>query len=339
MRSMGIGTSIAVLAALAAMGPGWSQEPGAITPAVADRPVMGRPDMPGEPAVPTEPPVTPPVEPATETSVLLERGPVPITWPTEAVPVTVRPRTAVPESMLTDARCRLRYQSDSGWFLLEFLDGLPGGFPQRMRVLPGRELELLEVLAAQDGQAEFRVTGQTTAYRGKAYILPLGIARESPAWPEASEQPPAPAGEAEAEQNQAATSAPAVRDDTERIRTSLMKDRPARPVLPAPVQREPSRAEAGEAVSRPPAAPPAGDILIDRTVRIAPAADGEWMEARFEADNTLQERPLPLLPCRLLERAEAIHGKLRITGILRRYKGRDYLLLRKALVERDMGQL
>ena len=116
-----------------------------------------------------------------------------------------------------------------------------------------------------------------------------------------------------------------------------MKNRPARPLVPAPAPRQPPRVEASPEGS-PPVAPPAGDILIDRTVRIARSADGHWMEAHFEADNTLQEQPLALLPCRLLERAEAVDGKVRITGILRRYKGREYLLLRKVLAERDMGQ-
>jgi hypothetical protein len=293
-------------------------------------PLMGRPDMPGPPAapaasaappeplviIPVELPAVSKAEPATEPSLLMERGPVPITLPTAAIPLNLPPR-----------------------FVLEFLDNLPGGFPAQMRVLPGRELAFLEALAAQDPPGEFRVTGQTTSYRGKAYILLLTIAKDSPPRAQRSEQPSGPAPALPAPEALRATSRPVPADDAERIRTSLMKNRPARPLVPPPVPPTPRNLEAGGASSlRPPAAPPAGDILIDRTVRIASSPDGQWMEARFEADNTLQEQPVPLLPCRLLERAEVIGGKVRITGILRRYKGQDYLLLRKVLTERNMGQ-
>jgi hypothetical protein len=153
-------------------------------------------------------------------------------------------------------------------------------------------------------------------------------------------EPPAPAASAPAS---TPSSRPTTMTSAERIRQSLTRSRPLQPIVPA--LRPARAAEDGGTTTLPaggrPAGPeraPAGDILIDRVVRIARGADGQWMEARFEADNSLLERPLPLLPCRLLEKAEALTGKVRITGVIRRYKGQDYLLLRKVIAERDMGQ-
>jgi hypothetical protein len=262
---------------------------------------------------------------------LLERQAVPVTTPTFAVVTPKPPPPAVPESMVVDARCRLGLE-DSGWFLLEFLQELPAGFPKQMRILPTRELETLQSLSAARPGASFRVSGQTTAYRGRAYVLVLSVAEELPTGaakplsdPSAS---PAP--------NSQPTGAAASGDDMERIRQSLTRTKPPKPVLPTPPAPSSPDAELLAVPSQTPA--PAGDILIDRVVRLSRAADGQWMEARFEADNTLQERPLPLLPCRVLERAEAIPGKVRITGVIHHYQGHDFLLLRKAFAERDMGQ-
>ncbi|MCJ7544190.1 MAG: hypothetical protein MUP47_06430 [Phycisphaerae bacterium] len=329
---MRTGLSIVVFAVvLGVVWPLLAVQPRPDTPAGMRAVPLGRPDLPAAPAAPAAP--------ATEPSLLLERGPVPITTPTQEIPLERPPRVPVPESMVIDARCRLTREAGGRWSALQFLDDLPGGFPSRMRVLPGRELELLERLVAEDATAEFRVTGQTTSYRDKAYILPLSIAKDVPIMAQPAARPPAPVPEVKAPQAQGAPVEPTSPDEAERIRSSLMKNRPAKPIVPAPAPRQPPNPEPGViASSRQPAAPPAGDILINRTIRIARSADGQWMEARFEADNTLQEQPVPLLPCQVLERAETIDGKLRITGVLRRYKGRDYLLLRKALADRDMGQ-
>ena len=86
-------------------------------------------------------------------------------------------------------------------------------------------------------------------------------------------------------------------------------------------------------------------VLIDRLVRVVRDADDGWMTVRFESDNTLQDPPMRLLPCRMLERAEQLAaGKARQTDILRvsgevyQYKGNNYLLLRKVLPQRDMKQ-
>ena len=82
-----------------------------------------------------------------------------------------------------------------------------------------------------------------------------------------------------------------------------------------------------------------GPTVIDRLVRLTPEPKKPWMLARFEADNTLHQPPLRLLPCRMLEIAEQTASRsrvLRVTGRIYVYKGRRYLLLLKVLSERDL---
>jgi hypothetical protein len=88
-----------------------------------------------------------------------------------------------------------------------------------------------------------------------------------------------------------------------------------------------------------------GSMIVDRVVRIYPEGKGGWWVIGFQGDNTLREPPIRLLPSPLLEEAEKDVAaapakiKFRVTGELTEYKGRRYLLLRKLLVEKDLGQL
>jgi hypothetical protein len=89
----------------------------------------------------------------------------------------------------------------------------------------------------------------------------------------------------------------------------------------------------------------AGPMIVDRVVQIYPAGKKGWLAIHFVGDNTLREPPMFLLPCALLETAEeqiagsAEHLKFRVSGETTDYHGRKYLLLRKLLVEKDLGQL
>lgn len=90
-----------------------------------------------------------------------------------------------------------------------------------------------------------------------------------------------------------------------------------------------------------------------------PLAEGDWLSNRlgrlgkdkkgtllfvYEADAaSLSEPPLILLPCLKLERMEALAAKkpnavFAITGEVTVYHGKGYLLLRKVMRHRDMGQ-
>ena len=87
--------------------------------------------------------------------------------------------------------------------------------------------------------------------------------------------------------------------------------------------------------------------MIDRLVTFLPVGHGNWVEAVFEADNNGQEPPLRVLPSVLLPGPpdgtdpDSMVGTTQrywVSGEIMEYRGRRYLLLRKALVRRDMGQ-
>jgi hypothetical protein len=136
--------------------------------------------------------------------------------------------------------------------------------------------------------------------------------------------------------------------DSDEILNALRRDRLGKPVVPVvrPETRRPNE---------PSVAPvPKGKVLpagrgwtvVDRLVTLAPAKRGQWMQVRFQSDNTLREPPMRLLPCGILRKAELIAAaaekgktvRLRISGVITFYRGKRFLLLRKALLERDLGR-
>ena len=280
-------------------------------------------------------------------SVLLDRPPVPITPPTSEKPVKGA-KVAISDLPIVDRRCRMKTDPQSGWAILEFENapGLPALDPHRL--LPCRRLEQMERLASQDPAAVFRVSGEVTVFQNQAYILPRTLAVDS-ASAEAQAYPAALPPSRGAGKKAARAAVKSVPDESasdanasssEGIMKALTRNRPAKPVLPAAESAElipetQSVAPLGEA----PAAPERDAMVVDRLVRAFRGGDPAWWEARFESDNTLQDRPIRLLPCRLLERAQKATGRLVVTGEITYYKGRAYLLLRKLLPERDMGQL
>ncbi len=86
-----------------------------------------------------------------------------------------------------------------------------------------------------------------------------------------------------------------------------------------------------------------GDWVINRMGRLGKDAKGTLLFV-YEADATdLSEPPLILLPCRKLEQMELLvakkpNVKFMVTGEVTVYHGKGYLLLRKVMLHRDMGQ-
>jgi hypothetical protein len=85
-----------------------------------------------------------------------------------------------------------------------------------------------------------------------------------------------------------------------------------------------------------------GTFIIDRTGRLARAADGQGWEFNFEADGqTLQDPPMKVLPnLKLMVMEEAIDRggsdvRFRVSGSLTEYRGRNYILLEKVIVAQD----
>jgi hypothetical protein len=89
-----------------------------------------------------------------------------------------------------------------------------------------------------------------------------------------------------------------------------------------------------------------GFMLVDRTGRIS--RDGDWWMISFIADNhpeAAPEPPMKLLPNRMLERTvretESASGTVEfiVSGEVTDFMGENYLLLRKLMRKRDVGNL
>ena len=79
-----------------------------------------------------------------------------------------------------------------------------------------------------------------------------------------------------------------------------------------------------------------GTLLLDRIGRLTPAADGKSFELTLESDGvTLSDPPLVLLPNRKLMQLEDqvqnsyADQKVRVSGEITEYRGRNYLLLQR----------
>ena len=86
-----------------------------------------------------------------------------------------------------------------------------------------------------------------------------------------------------------------------------------------------------------------GDVVINRMGRLGKDTKGTLLFV-YEADATdLSEPPLILLPCLKLEQMELLAAKkpnvkFMVTGEVTVYHGKGYLLLRKVMLHRDLGQ-
>jgi hypothetical protein len=88
-----------------------------------------------------------------------------------------------------------------------------------------------------------------------------------------------------------------------------------------------------------------GTYVVDRVGRLTRSADGQTAEFTFEADGkALKDPPMIILPnLKLMQMENAVQGssrdlKFRITGMVTEYKGRNYVLLEKAVVVPDVVQ-
>lgn len=315
-------------------------------------------------AEPNQPATTQPVDMTasdvgvTLTRMLLDKPGVPVTRPTDIFEPNAVRDVPLAGSMVIGRLCRLRRDEKAGWFVLEFEPepGRPDELPRR--ALPCRLLEQMEPLAAQSADVRFRVSGETTVHREHGYLL-LTIARilptpAKPAPPAPSEGPTplVPAAAPPIEPNAPAetpTSQPA--DDanepsSEDILHQLLNRRPGRTIGPTAVPAALAPAPSVAPGAGKPLVAGTGAMVVDRLVRILPELTGPWWEARFEADNTLQEPPMRLLPCGFFHRAQQAHSVagpgaqpvLRISGLVTHYKGGRYLLIRKLLPERRLGR-
>lgn len=119
-----------------------------------------------------------------------------------------------------------------------------------------------------------------------------------------------------------------------------------------PGQREEARRMPAPGLNGYPASPdlraealrPEGSMVVDRAGRLV--RDAEWWTFAFESEGkVLRERPLRLLPNRMLEFMETASAGGRsdvvfiISGQVTEYHGANYLLAKKVLVRRQMGNI
>jgi len=276
----------------------------------------------------------------------LRRSAVPVTPPRSGArrPVRAGPARLPREGTgLNNALCRLSDPDRQGWRVLQLAGGSEtSGRPDR-RVLPCRLLEQMEAVVAARPEALFRVWGEATVYRQRPYLLPLAVRvveampASAPAGPKATDG----SGKGPASRP-AGNGAAAGIDD---VIGELLRDKPERAIV---VPDRPDGAARGDARAvapgvKPPADRQRGDIVVDRLVRMTrpDRRRGQtWFTVRFEADNTLAEPAMRLLPCRNLAQAETLEreGLLRVTGRVTFYRGDRYLLLRKVLHEYRLGR-
>ena len=282
------------------------------------------------------------------TRLLLDRPPVPITKPRDAEPLEPKPDLPAPGSAVVKRRCRIAYRPETGWYLLTFLPEQSGEVVQPRWVLQSEWLAAIEPLMKGPNAPLFCVSGETTVYRDRAFIFlrNVTVIGQSPQLSATATTQPKPT---DSETEKAITTASQPTDKAagsqDRILGNLLRDRPGKPIV---VAAEPGKVQLAGAVAptgnREQLSEDRGAMRIDRLVTINPES-GDWRQVRFISDNTLQDQPMYLLPCKLLEEAEDVITaekrktvQLRITGEMTHYKGRRYLLLRKVLREREMGQ-
>jgi hypothetical protein len=216
-----------------------------------------------------------------------------------------------------------------------------------IRVLPNKRLMMLEaIIASSDKPPVFAITGRITEFQGVNYVLleHLSEVVDVQAKPQAVESKPAGTN------GQAPASAPAGREvRPEDIIQQLLQSKPRRAVvLPQSMPAAEPESTAGPVAE---GDVPAGQrvwpeetMLVDRPGRVIPSEKG-WTFVFEDKGNAVARKPIRLLPNRMLETAVAVGGDktlgvvLVVSGEVTEYRGNNYLLLRKVLVQRDMGNL
>ncbi|MCK4276010.1 MAG: hypothetical protein KAX78_05820, partial [Phycisphaerae bacterium] len=199
---------------------------------------------------------------------LLDRPPVPVTEPQTRV-ATAKPRRNLPTdgTMVVDSRARLVPEPATGWFVLRFLPSEGTSPPVPRRVLQGELLEQMEAVIAKDPDAIFWISGETTVYTQRCFLLPRkatvvdsGVVLAT----KGAEQPHSPQAPADQPQTDTASS--------EDIFKELMADDPGRPLTGGSVRPDQRELQGESVAPLPPKAIIEADrtLVVDRLVRIVP---------------------------------------------------------------------
>jgi hypothetical protein len=217
-----------------------------------------------------------------------------------------------------------------------------------MRVLPNSQLGLLEmVLNNTTREPVFLVTGRVTEFDGTNYLLIESLLEGSPSRPRTPQYElqaePGPGGVRLQVTTRPAT-ATGSEPTAEEVLKQLMQNRPSRPLVmpPSPAATQPSRAPLGAAERKGPRWTE-DTSLMDQPGRIIPG-ESWWSFAFEDLSEEPQTPPVRLLPSQLLETAIHLSGGgakngmvLIVSGDITVYKGVEYMMLRKVLLRRDIG--
>ncbi len=252
-------------------------------------------------------------------------------------------------AFIQDRKCRLYRHPESNWLILRFIPDDQGRAPADCWVLPSRLLEEMEKTASVQPDAIFRVSGESKVYQKRAFIHLGKVGVESdfdPLEDAVHEGDVETASEDDPDREEVRTIEEGSSDDVLEV---LLTERPAMPVVKpresAPEDREQPGGVSPEIADQDVTHPGRGQSVVDRTVIFLPSEEGNWTEVVFESDNHGQEPPLRALPCAALSKAERVNTdrphdsvRFRVSGEITEYKGKRYLLIRKAIERRDMDE-
>lgn len=292
-------------------------------------------DAPTRPARPAgqRPPAGPTTDPGGKGS-LLEDAPfdepgVPVTPPATVKPYRLKkPLPLLPEGTpVVDRLTGIAKDPTGKWWTIK--DARVG----RLYLLPCGLLEEVEGRRASP-QTQFRLTGEVRRYRGAHYLMLRQAAIAAAPLDERPTTLPT-------------TTAPATgkHASAEDVARELMREKLDTPILPlAP----PTAAEiAAPSVPTPGRAlrPGPGRMLVNRLTRLVRAGQDGWSVLAFEADNTLREPPMRILPSRQLEKMEKLSrggarpgARFGVSAEVHNYRGKNYVLLWRVFRKREMGQ-
>ncbi len=263
--------------------------------------------------------------------------------------------------MVTNHLCRIAKEKNSNWLVATFVNTRHQPWQAPRRLLPCRLLERIEDILAKNPKRQFRISGETTIDLKHAYLLLQQVSvveddeTDEPRTGQTGQKNLSPDEKAKAAKGSVASASGTdgnsedqrTPDSTGDLRKALLKDDPGRAVrvAPAPERTKTENVRSVAPAGDKPFSHGKKDLVVDRIVRIIKSQDGDWWEAHFQSDNTLREPPLRIHPSLMLVRAKSLSRamgladlKLRISGQITYYRGRRFLLLRKLLKQRNMGQ-
>jgi hypothetical protein len=298
--------------------------------------------------------ISPGIQPGTDDVPILlptQPGQGPKTATSSSASLT-RKTPLLPEGYVVAAR-RGRIVQEGSWHVVKLADeeGLPKARP--MRILPNQKLALLEsVLREVETSPVFVLSGRVTEFQDHNYLL-VSVVEVEQMSSSPTTQPTGDRATTTRPTNSTdklgRTAEPTADDIMKRLlehrrRKALVLpgDMPVARTRPAGADDNDTEGRGQDAAQKRASSWPEQALLVDVVGRIIPAREG-WLFVFDDPGQEAAREPIGLLPNRLLETAiEKSAGGSNsavfvITGEITSYQGGSYLLLRKLLLRRDLG--